>query len=69
MLLVPENPSPTVSRAEGGCRPTRVFGIHEPRSHREEVGHVRDNLDEVVVGECIVVFLQTLVYGEQLDGA
>lgn len=59
MLLVPENSSPIVSRTEGG-----VFGIHEPRSHREEVGYVRDNLDEVVVGERIVVFLQILVYGE-----
>ena len=30
----------------------RDSGIHEPRSHQEEVGHVRDDLDDfdVVVG-------------------
>ena len=59
MLLVLENSSPTVSRTDGG-----VFGIHKPRSHREEVGYVRDNLDGVVVGEGIVGFLQILLYGE-----
>ena len=70
---LPEKSSPAVRRAEGGYRSTGVFGIHEPRSHREEVGHVRDDLDDVDVvvgggGERVVVFLQTLVEGEQPNG-
>jgi hypothetical protein len=63
---VPEKSSPAARRAEGGYRSTGVFGIHEPRSHREKVGHVRGDLDDVDVvvgGERVMVFLQTLVKG------
>jgi hypothetical protein len=64
---VPEKSSLAVRRAEGGYRSMGVFGIHEPRSYREEVGHVRviwitSNAVVVVVGgEHVMVFLQTLV--------
>jgi hypothetical protein len=54
--------------ASTGYRSTGVFGIHEPRSYREEVGYVRGDLDDVDVvvvvgGERVMVFLQTLVKG------
>ena len=51
MCLVSQKSSPAVRRAEGGCHSTGVFGIYEPRSHRDEVCRVRDNLDKVVGGE------------------
>jgi hypothetical protein len=67
---IPEKSRLAVHRAEGGYRSTGVFGIHEPRSHREGVGHVRGDLDDVDVvvvvvvgGERVMVFLQTLVKG------
>jgi len=50
MCLVAQKPSPAVRRAEGSCRLTRVFGIYEPRSHRNRVCRVRDDLDKVVGG-------------------
>jgi len=42
---VAQKSSPAVRRAEG------VFGIYEPRSHRDEARRVRDDLDKVVGGE------------------
>jgi hypothetical protein len=57
---VPEKSSPAARRAEGGYRSVGVFGIHEPQSHRGEVGHVRGDLDDVVVvvgGERVMIIL------------
>ena len=57
MFFVPEKSSSIVCKAERDCRSIRAFGIHKPRSHREEAYRIRDDLDGVVGGELIVVFL------------
>src|SRR5271169_578800 len=57
MFFVPEKSSSAVRKAERGCRSTRTFRIHEPRSHREEACRIRNDLGGVVGGELIVVFL------------
>jgi hypothetical protein len=43
IYLVGQKSSPTVRRAEGGCYSTRVFGIYELRSYRDEVRCVSFN--------------------------
>ena len=45
---VPEKSSPAVRRVKEATF-QRESGIHEPQGHQEEVGNVRDDLDDVDV--------------------
>jgi hypothetical protein len=60
MFFVLEKSSSAISKAERGYCSTRAFGIHEPRSHREEACRIRNGLDRVVRRELDVSLAQML---------